>query len=167
MSLVKAPYGRRVLAWLVDTSCTAIVSAVVVGVGLGLSIPKAVRPLGIAILIISPVVILSFIMWNSIFRQGRTGQSIGKKFMGTKLVSTESGGSLGAGQTFVRGLVAWALNTVSGGIFMFVDYLFPAFDKDGQRVVDKMLKTQVTLADSTTTNATELVIPNQTPSPFD
>jgi hypothetical protein len=30
------------------------------------------------------------------------------------------------------------------GLFSLVDLLFPAFDKNGQRVVDKMLKLQVT-----------------------
>lgn len=155
MALAKAPYGRRVLAWFIDTMCTSLVSAVVVGIGFGLAVPKSVRPLGIGILIISPVVIIGFVLWNSVFRQGRTGQSIGKRLMGTKLVSIETGNPLGAGSTFVRGLVAWALNTVSGGLFAIVDYLFPAFDKDGQRVVDKMLKTQVTLAEGTFSTVTE------------
>lgn len=155
MSLAKAPYGRRVLAWFIDTMCTSFVSAIAVGIGFGLAVPESVRPLGIGVLVVSPAVIVGFILWNSVFRQGRTGQSIGKKLMGTKLVSIETGNPLGAGSTFVRGLVAWALNTVSGGLFAIVDYLFPAFDKDGQRVVDKMLKTQVTVAGATSPTSTD------------
>lgn len=144
MTLAKASYGRRILAWLVDMLCMAALAGVTVGLGLASVLSDSVRPLGVVLLIISPFVVIGFSLWNAVFRQGRTGQSIGKSLMGTKLVSTETGSPVGAGSAFVRGLVAWALNAVTAGLFSLVDLLFPAFDKNGQRVVDKMLKMQVT-----------------------
>jgi uncharacterized RDD family membrane protein YckC len=142
--LAKASYGRRVLAWLVDTLCTSALAGVVIGLGVIAVFSDAARPFGVALLIASPFILIGFSLWNAVFRQGRTGQTIGKSLMSTKLVSTETGGPVGAGSAFVRGLVAWALNAVTAGLFFIVDLLFPAFDKNGQRVVDKMLKMQVT-----------------------
>jgi len=142
--LAKASYGRRVLAWFVDNLCIGMISGVTLGIGLALILTDSVTPIGVGLIIISPVAILGFVFWNLVFRQGRTGQTIGKSLMSIKLVSTESGGPVGAGSSFVRGLVAWALNLVTGGLFSLVDLLFPLFDKNGQRVVDKMLKMQVT-----------------------
>jgi uncharacterized RDD family membrane protein YckC len=142
--LAKASYGKRVLAWFVDNLCIGMISGVTLGIGLALILTDSVTPIGVGLIIISPVAILGFVFWNLVFRQGRTGQTIGKSLMSIKLVSTESGGPVGAGSSFVRGLVAWALNLVTGGLFSLVDLLFPLFDKNGQRVVDKMLKMQVT-----------------------
>ncbi|MFM8857039.1 MAG: RDD family protein [Actinomycetota bacterium] len=144
MTLAKASYGRRILALLIDAVCTGGLAGVTIGLGIASVFSETVRPLGVGLLIISPFVVLGFQLWNAVFRQGRTGQTVGKSLMGTKLVSTETGSPVGAGSAFVRGLVAWALNMVTAGLFSIVDLLFPAFDKNGQRVVDKMLKMQVT-----------------------
>jgi uncharacterized RDD family membrane protein YckC len=132
MTLAKAPYGKRILAWLVDTLCMSALAGVVIGLGVAAAFSDAVRPAGIALLLASPLVVLGFSLWNTVFRQGRTGQTIGKSLMGTKLVSTDTGAPIGAGSAFVRGLVVWALNLVTVGLFSLVDLLFPAFDRNGQ-----------------------------------
>lgn len=145
MILAKASYGKRVAAWLIDVLCISILSAVTVGLGTALIFSDSLRTLGIVLLfVVSPVTIIGFGLWNSVVRQGHTGQTIGKSVMKTKLVSTETGDPIGSGSAFVRGLVAWALNSITGGIFFIVDLLFPIFDRNGQRVIDKMLKLQVT-----------------------
>lgn len=161
MILAKASYGKRVIAWLIDLLCISLLSAATVGLGIAMLFSDSLRPLGIVLLVVSPVAIIGFGLWNSVFRQGRTGQTIGKSVMSTKLVSTETGDFIGAGSAFIRGLVAWALNTVTGGIFFIVDLLFPIFDRNGQRVVDKMLKLQVTTAEARPTPPT---IPQSTDS---
>ena len=167
MTLAKASYGRRILAWLVDTLCMAALTGVTIGLGLASVLSDSVRPLGGVLLIISPFVVIGFSLWNAVFRQGRTGQSIGKSLMGTKLVSTETGSPVGAGSAFVRGLVAWALNAVTAGLFSLVDLLFPAFDKNGQRVVDKMLKMQVTPESSPAAPSTLAPPPAPTSAMYD
>jgi len=154
MIFSKAPYGRRILAWLIDIICLSLVAAVIIVPGIIALFSDAVRLLGIAILIVSPIVILGFSFWNSVFRQGKTGQTIGKRLLSTKLISTEDGMSVGVGPAFLRLLVAWALNAFTGGIFFIVDFLFPLFDKQGQRVVDKMLKTQVIMSSVASETAT-------------
>jgi uncharacterized RDD family membrane protein YckC len=167
MTLAKAPYGKRILAWLVDTLCMSALAGVVIGLGVAAAFSDAVRPAGIALLLASPLVVLGFSLWNTVFRQGRTGQTIGKSLMGTKLVSTDTGAPIGAGSAFVRGLVVWALNLVTVGLFSLVDLLFPAFDKNGQRVVDKMLKLQVTPVTSPAAPSTFAPPPAPTSAMYD
>jgi uncharacterized RDD family membrane protein YckC len=50
----------------------------------------------------------------------------------------------------LRWFLAALLGSVTGGIFTLVDLIFPAFDDKKQRVLDKMLKTIVVDANSTT-----------------
>jgi hypothetical protein len=59
------------------------------------------------------------------------------------LIREDSGAPIGVGYAFLRGLAAYALNSITGGIFFIVDILFPAFDAKKQRVIDKMLQTVV------------------------
>ena len=114
-----------------------------IGLAIGVTLTDAPTAVGVMLIVASPVVIFGFVLWNSVFRLGRTGQSIGKSLMSTQLISTENGAPVGAGSAFARLLVEWALNAVTLGLFAFVDLLFPLFDKNGQRVIDKMLKMNV------------------------
>jgi uncharacterized RDD family membrane protein YckC len=47
------------------------------------------------------------------------------------------------GLAVIRVLAGWLFNSITGGLFLIVDLLFPAFDKRRQRVIDKMLNTVV------------------------
>lgn len=76
-------------------------------------------------------------IWNRAFRQGRTGQSIGKKVMGVRLVDEGTGQPIGAGMAFVRDL-AHALDG-----FAYVGYLWPLWDDKRQTFADKILSTVV------------------------
>ena len=59
---------------------------------------------GGVLLLAGLVLMLGIQIWNRAFRQGRTGQSIGKKTMGLKLVDERTGQPIGAGMSFVRDL---------------------------------------------------------------
>lgn len=82
-------------------------------------------------------------IWNSVVRQGRTGQSFGKKKMGLALVNASTGTTVGGWRVLGRYLVASMLGNLTAGIFGLIDYLWPLWDDRGQRLVDKMLGTVV------------------------
>jgi uncharacterized RDD family membrane protein YckC len=76
-------------------------------------------------------------LWNRVFRQGRTGQSIGKRALGIRLVGERSGQPLGAGMSFVRELA----HTLDGSFY--VGYLWPLWDEKRQTFADKVVGTVV------------------------
>jgi uncharacterized RDD family membrane protein YckC len=76
-------------------------------------------------------------IWNRTFKQGRTGQSIGKKTMGIRLVDEGTGQPIGAAMAFVRDL-AHILDQ-----FAYVGYLWPLWDAKRQTFADKILGTVV------------------------
>ena len=83
------------------------------------------------------VLALAFALWNVVFRQGRTGYSLGKSVLGIKLVADGSDQAIGAGRTFLRQL-AHILDS-----FCYVGYLWPLWDERRQTFSDKIMKTAV------------------------
>lgn len=83
------------------------------------------------------LLMLAIQIWNRAFKQGRTGQSIGKKVMGIRLVDEHTGQPIGAGMAFVRDLA----HTLDG--FAYIGYLWPLWDDKRQTFADKILNTVV------------------------
>lgn len=79
-----------------------------------------------------------FGLWNTIFRQGNTGCSLGKEWVGIKLVRENDGQPIGPGMTFVRGL-AHILDALPFGI----GFLWPLWDRKRQTFADKVCGTVV------------------------
>ena len=79
------------------------------------------------------------------YLNGTTGQSIGKKMVGLKVVGEQTGQVIGAGM----GLVRWAIPAVIGfipcigALFLLVDLLFPLWDPKKQTLHDKAVKSLV------------------------
>lgn len=81
------------------------------------------------------------------------GQTPGKQLLGIRAVRAD-GRPLGWGMTFVREfglkfIVMGALSGILFGIFFFVNYLFPLFDKDLQAIHDKIVSSVVVRHDPT------------------
>jgi len=93
--------------------------------------------LGGALVVLGFLLMFAIQIWNRAFKQGRTGQSIGKKAMGIRLVDEHSGQPIGAGMAFVRDLA----HTLDG--FAYVGYLWPLWDDKRQTFADKILNTVV------------------------
>lgn len=83
------------------------------------------------------LLMLGIQIWNRAFRQGRTGQSMGKRVMGIRLVDEATGQPIGAGMAFVRDLA----HTLDGAAY--VGYLWPLWDDKRQTFADKILSTVV------------------------
>jgi uncharacterized RDD family membrane protein YckC len=133
-------YGKRVVAYLIDFLLTVVPPAIV-GL-LGLVLLFAFAPLGIVLMILSGIYVVVFPIVNLV-RQGSKGATFGKSQQKIALVKDETGAPIGILFAFLRSILFWFFNAITAGIFLIVDYLFPAFNKKRQRIVDKLLSSVV------------------------
>jgi uncharacterized RDD family membrane protein YckC len=133
-----ATYGQRVGGFLIDIGIPGGLLAVVLiaalasrdDVVIGIVYPAAAA------------VWLAFLVWNSGYRQGRSGQSLGKSVLGTRLVSAVSGEPVGFGRACARQLAH-----LVDGIPLGLGYLWPLWDEHRQTFADKVCSTLVVQAD--------------------
>lgn len=95
---------------------------------------------GIALVVLGVALSIGISVWNRAFRQGRTGQSIGKKVLGMRLVREADGRPMGAGMSFVRD-IAHTLDSCLG--YFPLGYLWPLWDDRKQTWADKLTSTVV------------------------
>jgi uncharacterized RDD family membrane protein YckC len=76
-------------------------------------------------------------IWQLV-REGSTGQTLGKKAVGIKLVRESNGQPIGFGMAFVR-RIAHVLDS----LFCSIGYLWPLWDDKGQTFADKVCSTLV------------------------
>jgi uncharacterized RDD family membrane protein YckC len=138
-----ANYGSRAVAYIIDFLILwgVAISAAVTGVAMLFA--ELSRPIGIILLVAAVIWLPAGAVWNYIIRQGSSGQTLGKSRVGIRLVRVDTGRPIGVGLAVIRVLAGWLFNSITGGLFLIVDLLFPAFDKRRQRVIDKMLNTVV------------------------
>jgi uncharacterized RDD family membrane protein YckC len=79
---------------------------------------------------------LAYAIWNYGYKQGTTGQSIGKKVMKFKVVSESTGQPIGFGMSLVRQIAHMA-----DGFACYIGYLFPLWDAKRQTFADKIMST--------------------------
>ncbi|CAN5142731.1 hypothetical protein BH09ACT10_BH09ACT10_02530 [soil metagenome] len=97
-------------------------------------ITGGVSALGIVIMILSGFLYLGVSIWNSGVRQGKTGQSLGKKIVGIKVVKVADGQVLGTG----TGILRMIMNYILGNL-CFINYLWPLWDDKKQTWHDKIV----------------------------
>mgnify|MGYP000147273350 CR=1 FL=1 len=128
-----AELGPRVIAFLIDWVGAYLVMFVLFAIVGGI-LGAVSDSLGALVGLVGFAVYLGFWFWQ-IYQEGTTGQTIGKKMQGVKLVGLENGGQpVGFGMAFVR-------NFVNGICGLF--WLFPFFDAQRQTLGDKVSKTVV------------------------
>lgn len=84
------------------------------------------------------LVMIAIQIWNRIFKMGRTGQSVGKKAMGLKLINEQTGQPIGALQSFLRELLGGLINQV-----FYLSYLWMLWDDNKQTLADKVVHSTV------------------------
>jgi uncharacterized RDD family membrane protein YckC len=133
-----ATYGQRVGGFLIDVGIPGGLLVVV------LIAAMATRNVVVIGLVYpgAAVVGLAFLLWNSGYRQGRTGQSLGKSVLGTRLVRVGTEEPIGFGPAVWR-QVAHLLD----GLPLGLGYLWPLWDEQRQTFADKICSTQVVQAD--------------------
>jgi uncharacterized RDD family membrane protein YckC len=96
-----------------------------------------VVPFLVLALVISPALyFLLFpaqIAYFTYYEGGPTGQTIGKRVCGIRVIDFAGGGSIGYGRAFVR----WIGRLISG-LFLYLGYFWMLWDKEKQTWHDKM-----------------------------
>lgn len=80
---------------------------------------------------------LGFVLYQ-LYRQGTTGQTIGKKVVGIRVIREADGQYTGFGMAFVRYLAH-----IVDGLACYIGFLWPLWDQKNQTFADKMCSTVV------------------------
>lgn len=110
----------------------------------GTTTTENVNGFGVALAIASVVVALVFNIWNLLIRQGRTGQSLGKKMLGIKVISDRTGEPAGGATMFGRYVIEGLFGFIP--FLPLVDILWPLWDDRKQALHDKVVHTVVVRA---------------------
>jgi len=130
-----AEWPQRVLATLVDAGI--IIAAEIVLLIVGTVLTRVVRPLGVLVLILSYIAVVGFFVLQLV-KQGNTGQTIGKKVIGLKVLKEDTHQPVGAGMSVVRYLAH-----IVDSIICYIGWLFPLWDAKKQTIADKLMGTVV------------------------
>jgi uncharacterized RDD family membrane protein YckC len=133
-----ATYGQRVGGFLIDIGIPGGLLAVALIAALA---TRDVLVIGF-VYPASAVVGSVFLLWNSGYRQGRSGQSLGKSALGTRLVAARTGEPVGFGRAVGR-QIAHLLD----GLTLGLGYVWPLWDEQHQTFADKICGTLVVQAD--------------------
>lgn len=93
---------------------------------------------GMFFMVLGCIGLFGVAIWNMVFRQGRTGWSVGKQVVGIRLIAERTGEPLGPGPTLVR-LLAHTLDSLA----CYLGWLWPLWDKKRQTFADKIMGTVV------------------------
>ena len=155
--VAKASYGQRFVANLLDSlliflpAFVGVVVLLLLGVvnletdTFGANNVEIVGVGAVLALVALGAAVVGLNIWNQVLRQGRTGQTLGKKAMGLRLVDVTTLEPVGYGRAFGRAALGWVLGIIPkiGGLLVLVDLLWPLWDKQGQRLIDKAVSSRV------------------------
>ena len=147
--MTSANYGKRAIAVVLDWLYAVVPPAIFFIVGLIMVLAETASALGAFFIFIGSIGWLVLSIQNKIFKEGKTGQSFGKARMNISLIDSSTGQPLGPGRCFIREFVFSLLSSITGGIFWIIDYLWPLWDKDGERLMDKIMTSRVVNAERT------------------
>jgi uncharacterized RDD family membrane protein YckC len=134
-----AEWIKRVGAYLVDMVVVLPGYLVaLVGLAIGSADSNVASGLGLLLVAVGYLGVFGILIWNLIFRQGRTGWSVGKQVLGIRLIGEATGAPIGPGLTFVR-----ALCHILDSLPCYLGYLWPLWDQKKQTFADKIMGTVV------------------------
>lgn len=141
-----AHWGLRLGSWIIDglvenvpANLVYAIATAAAGYGVlyyGSGTYESNAPIGLWVL--ASLVRWVISAWNRWFRQGRTGQSVGKTALRTRLVDHVTGQPVGAGRAFLRELAH-----ILDALPFFLGYLWPLWDARRQTFADKIVGTVV------------------------
>lgn len=131
-----ASWGRRLAAYLLDL-VIIIVPLVVLIVAIAASDPSEDGAAWIVVVVAYIATIVLPFIYFTYFHGEPSGQTPGKRLLGIRVVSDETGRSIGFGRAFGR----YAITAVFGFFFIpvILDYLWPLWDTKNQTLHDKVV----------------------------
>ena len=115
----RASFGRRFVAYLVDV----LLLGIVIGVMTAFMSDEAANAVGLLI----------GIAYFSLLEGGSTGQTLGKKALGIRVIDFNSGGPIGYG----RGVIRY-LGRILSALALLIGYLWMLWDREKQTWHDKL-----------------------------
>ncbi len=95
----------------------------------------ALAGFGVLLMFVGGLVSFGIWLWNRVFKMGRTGQSVGKRVIGLKLINAETGQPIGAGPSFLREIVHSLANQI-----VYLSFLWMLWDANRQTLADLVVK---------------------------
>jgi uncharacterized RDD family membrane protein YckC len=126
MPVAYANWAQRVGAYLID----AVPAWILILIG--------VITRSLVVYLLFALASLAWVIYNRWIQAGRTGQSLGKRTLGLRLISENTGEPIGAGMAFARDICH-----LVDSIICYVGWLFPLWDAKRQTIADKILSTVV------------------------
>ncbi|HZC41965.1 MAG TPA: RDD family protein [Streptosporangiaceae bacterium] len=123
-----ANWGQRVGAYLLD----GLPAWVLIGIG------SLFASHSFLIYLLFVLAALAWLVYNRWIQMGNTGQSLGKRTLGIRLVKETTGEPIGAGMAFVRDICHFV-----DSIICYIGWLFPLWDAKRQTLADKIVGTVV------------------------
>jgi uncharacterized RDD family membrane protein YckC len=141
---IRATFGTRLVAYLIDVVILMVPMFAAIPIAMLLSVfGDALAIIGALLAGLVMLAAFVYFFWNYCYRQGVTGQTIGKQMKGIALVREADMQPVGVGMSFARYFIASAISQFTCGIFGIVDVIWILFDEDRQRLTDKILKFHV------------------------
>ena len=148
---VAAEWGTRAVGYLIDGAIPMAMLALLYligGAGMagivasssGSSSPPVSFWILLVFLSLAYLAILGFSIWNTCYRRGVTGQTMGQKYMKIKTVSERTGQPIGFGYAFLRQIVHVVDSIICG---LPIGWLAPLWDEKKQTWADKIMSTVV------------------------
>jgi uncharacterized RDD family membrane protein YckC len=138
-----ASWGSRLAAYLIDL-LIIIVPLVVLIVAVVTAEPGEDSAAWIVVVVAYVATIVLPFVYFTYFHGEPSGQTPGKRLLGIRVVSDETGRSIGFGRAFGR----YAIIAVFGFFFVpvLLDYLWPLWDRKNQALHDKVVGSVVVRA---------------------
>jgi uncharacterized RDD family membrane protein YckC len=128
-----ASWGARVGGYLLDGLIQGIPYIVLGGIGAAIGGSS-----GTLLIVLGALASAGLWIYNRFIQGGGTGQTWGRKALGTRLVGEQTGQPIGAGMAFVRDLAH-----IVDSLICYIGWLFPLWDDKKQTIADKIVKTVV------------------------
>jgi uncharacterized RDD family membrane protein YckC len=123
-----ANWGQRVGSYLLD----GLPAWVLIGIG------SLFASHSFLVYLLFVLAALAWLVYNRWIQMGNTGQSLGKRTLGIRLVKETTGEPIGAGMAFVRDICHFV-----DSIICYIGWLFPLWDAKRQTLADKIVGTVV------------------------
>ncbi|MFC6884183.1 MULTISPECIES: RDD family protein [Actinomadura] len=133
-----AEWGSRAGGYIIDY--LIIIAPVLVLYFLGALLSSSgggAALIGVLLMLVGMIVSFAGALWIC-YQEGTTGQSIGKRQMGIRLVSAQTGQPIGFGMAFVRKIAH-----IADSFLCYIGFLWPLWDERKQTFADKICNTLV------------------------
>jgi uncharacterized RDD family membrane protein YckC len=130
-----AEWGQRVVGTLLDGAI--LLAGYIVVFVVALILGQIASGLGLLVGVLGYLTLLGYFILQLV-KLGNTGQTIGKKVVGLKVIKEETGQPVGPGLAIGRQVCH-----LVDGLICYVGYLFPLWDAKKQTIADKLVGTVV------------------------